>query len=91
MLETIGLVAVPATAGQVSVAEPLVPPAPVMMQAVVLATPHCNAVVKVFDQMKLELPSAMEFVVPGSRAALTATPVRFERDVLAPLPPLPLP
>src|SRR5277367_1655006 len=40
LLNTIGLVAVPATAGQVSVADPLVPPWPVITQAVVFAKPQ---------------------------------------------------
>lgn len=41
---TIGLVVVPAVAGQVNVAVPLVPPAPVIMHVVEVATPQFNAV-----------------------------------------------
>ena len=42
LLSTIGFVAVPATAGQVIVAVPLVEPDPVITQDVVPVTPHAR-------------------------------------------------
>jgi hypothetical protein len=60
---------------------------PVPGVVIVGAVPVVSSLVNVLDQTKLELPSAMEFVVPGSRAALTATPVRLDSEVFAPLLP----
>ena len=48
--DVIGFVAVPATAGQVSVAAPLVDPLPVITQLVVPAIPQFSAVLKMFVQ-----------------------------------------
>jgi hypothetical protein len=78
--------AVPATAGHVIVAVPLVEPAPEMTHPVVPAMPQLIAVLNKLDQYSDELPSAIEFVVPGSSAALMATADRLFSATVAPLP-----
>ena len=55
---TIGLLVVPATAGHVSVAVPLVEPYPVRTKAVVLRTPPLTA-------LKSPIPGVVPPIVPG--------------------------
>ena len=79
----IGFVIVPATAGQVIVADPLVDPFPVITQLVVPAIPQLKAVRKAFVYRWVASFNAMELSAPGKSGVFTATAARLDSAVFA--------